>query len=39
MRAINIASYVLNILLFIALSNARTTINRYERVVKMLGIK
>jgi hypothetical protein len=36
---INVASYVLNFILLVAVSNAKTTINRYEKVMKMLGVK
>jgi hypothetical protein len=39
MRWINVASYVLNVLLLVAVSNAKTTINRYEKVMRMLGVK
>lgn len=39
MRIVNMASYALNFLLLIALSNAKTTINRYQKVMRMMGIK
>jgi hypothetical protein len=38
-RWINIASYVLNFMLLVAVSNAKATINRYEKVMNMLGVK
>lgn len=39
MRVINVLSYILNVLLLVAVSNAKTTINRYEKVMRMLGVK
>jgi hypothetical protein len=39
MRWINALSYVLNFVLLIAISNAKTTINRYEKVMRMLGVR
>jgi hypothetical protein len=39
MRAINILSYILNFILMVAISNAKATINRYEKVMRMLGVK
>jgi hypothetical protein len=39
MKWINIASYILNFILMVAVSNAKATINRYEKVMRMLGVK
>jgi len=39
MKWINVASYILNFILLVAVSNAKTTINRYEKVMRMLGVK
>lgn len=39
MRIVNVLSYILNFMLLIALSNAKSTINRYEKVMRMLGVK
>jgi hypothetical protein len=39
MRTVNILSYILNFVLLVALSNAKATINRYEKVMKMLGVR
>lgn len=39
MRVINVLSYILNFILMVAVSNAKATINRYERVMRMLGVK
>jgi|Laugresbdmm110sd_1035091.scaffolds.fasta_scaffold85593_2 hypothetical protein len=39
MKWINIASYILNFILMVAVSNAKATINRYEKVMRMLGVR
>jgi hypothetical protein len=39
MRTINVLSYILNFILMVAVSNAKATINRYEKVMRMLGVR
>lgn len=39
MRVINVLSYILNFILMVAVSNAKATINRYEKVMRMLGVR
>lgn len=39
MKWINVLSYMLNFALLVAVSNAKTTVNRYKKVIEMLGVK
>jgi|Laugrespbdmm15dd_1035085.scaffolds.fasta_scaffold217943_1 hypothetical protein len=39
MKWINTLSYLLNFVLMVAVSNAKTTVNRYKKVIEMLGVK
>lgn len=39
MRIVSMISITLNVLLMVALSNAKSTINRYDKVMRMMGVK